>query len=49
MTEIHLDAQKVQAIQVCQRLRDLSHYFDFDMVKLGMSSAGGKSDDNETC
>ena len=30
-------------------MRDLSHYFDFDMVKLGMTASGGKSNENETC
>lgn len=51
MNEIFLDAQKVQAVQVCQRLRDLSHYFDFDMSKLGMGGAGpGKGGgEEETC
>ena len=49
MTEIHLEAQKIQGIQVCQRLRDLSHYFDFDMVKLGMTTTGSKGGEAETC
>ena len=49
MLEVHLDAQKVQAVQVCQRLRDLSHYFDFDMAKVGMAAGPSKGDDAETC
>ena len=30
LLEVHLDAQKAQAVQVCQRLRTLSQYFSFD-------------------
>ena len=37
LLEAHLDAQKVQALQVCKRLRTFSHYFSFDPNRLGMS------------
>ena len=34
--EAHLDAQKVQAVQVCQRLRTFSQYFSFDPASFGL-------------
>ena len=37
MLEAHLDAQKVQAVQVCQRLRTLSTYFSFDPAHFSMT------------
>ena len=49
MLEVHLDAQKCQAVQVCQNLRNLSHYFDFDMNKVGMSAGPSKTGEVETC
>lgn len=35
--EAHLDAQKVQAVQTCQRLRTFSTYFSFDPAKFNMT------------
>ena len=35
--ETHLDAQKVQAVQVCQNLRTFSQYFSFDPARLNMT------------
>lgn len=37
LTEVYLDAQKVQAVHSCQRLRMFNRYFSFDPKKLGMS------------
>lgn len=36
-TEVYLDAQKVQALQACQRLRYFNRYFNFEPKKLGLS------------
>ena len=33
---------------MCQRLRDLSHYFDFDLAKL-RGEARGKQNEGESC
>lgn len=33
----HLDAQKVQGVQVLQRLRTVSQYFSFDPAKFNMT------------
>jgi hypothetical protein len=35
--EAHLDAQKVQAVQVCQRLRTMAGYFSFDPALFNMT------------
>ena len=37
MLSVHLDAQKVQAIQTCQRLRTFSQYFTFAPARFGMT------------
>ena len=37
LLEAHLDAQKVQAVQVCQRLRTFSTYFSFDPANFNMT------------
>ena len=37
MLECLLDAQKVQAVQVCQNLRTFSQYFSFDPAQFQMS------------
>jgi len=38
-TEVCLDAQKVQALQACQRLRYYQRYFSFDPQKLGLTGS----------
>ena len=37
MLQTHLDAQKVQAVQVCQRLRTFSNYFTFNPARFNMT------------
>lgn len=37
LIEAHLDAQKVQAVAVCQNLRTFSQYFSFDPSRLNMT------------
>jgi hypothetical protein len=35
--EAHMDAQKIQALQVCQRLRTIAGYFMFDPALFNMT------------
>ena len=35
--EVALDAQKIQALTACQRLREVNRYFNFDPKVLGLN------------